>query len=227
MSFDPERFVADCFAAALESRSELAVRDVVMDAIRAGSWIDRALGTDSPAGGPVTLIASERLTIQRFQWPGGYRCCPHEHRMWAVVGVYAGREINRCYDRTTTGLREREVIEVRSGEIIVMDADVVHTVENPAADRTAALHVYGGDLLSVARHGWDPSGLESPYDEVAAGERLGFIAIAGIEADRATEIDPESRYRALHDLVAAREQYRRFLTLEEARAVVQRAWPFR
>jgi hypothetical protein len=106
-----------------------------------------------------------------------------------------------------------------------MDADVVHSVENPAADRTAALHVYGGDLLTVARHGWDPSGVEMPYDEVEAGERLGFAAIVGIEKERATDIDPESRYRVLKELVAARDRCRRFLTLEEARAIVERAWP--
>ena len=44
---------------------------------------------------PDTLFASPEITVQRIVWRGGARSNVHEHRMWAVVGVYAGAEVNQ------------------------------------------------------------------------------------------------------------------------------------
>ena len=221
MAFDRDAFVADCVAAASESEPELAVREVVADAVVNAWSIDSVLGTGSGEAGPLTLLSSDGLTIQRIQWPGGYRCCPHEHRMWAVVGVYTGQETNRRYARSGSGLRELDAVEARAGDVVVMDAEVIHTVENPSPERTAALHVYGGDLLGVARHGWNPSGSEVPFDDVAAGERIGFAAIVGVEEEQGAELDADARFEVLSALVEARERERRFLTLDEAREIVR------
>jgi predicted metal-dependent enzyme (double-stranded beta helix superfamily) len=42
---------------------------------------------------------------------------------------------------------------------------VIHTVHNPTDRYTAAIHVYGGDLLGTARSQWDArTSTEEPYD---------------------------------------------------------------
>jgi len=43
--------------------------------------------------------------------------------------------------------------------------DIIHSVTNPTAKLTAALHVYGGDFFSRERSEWDSENLEErPYD---------------------------------------------------------------
>ena len=43
--------------------------------------------------------------------------------------------------------------------------DIIHTVTNPLARLTGAIHVYGGDFFAVARSEWDPEMLlEREYD---------------------------------------------------------------
>jgi len=43
--------------------------------------------------------------------------------------------------------------------------DVIHTVTNPLARLTGAIHVYGGDFYAVARSEWDAETLlEREYD---------------------------------------------------------------
>ena len=43
--------------------------------------------------------------------------------------------------------------------------NVIHSVTNPLARMTGALHVYGGDFFGVERSEWDPETLtEGRYD---------------------------------------------------------------
>ncbi len=43
--------------------------------------------------------------------------------------------------------------------------DVIHSVTNPVARLTGAIHVYGGDFFAVSRSEWDPETLhEGRYD---------------------------------------------------------------
>jgi predicted metal-dependent enzyme (double-stranded beta helix superfamily) len=37
--------------------------------------------------------------------------------------------------------------------------DIIHSVTNPLARLTGAIHVYGGDFFAVARSEWDPETL--------------------------------------------------------------------
>ena len=43
--------------------------------------------------------------------------------------------------------------------------DIIHSVRNPLARFTGALHVYGGDFFATERSEWNPETLlEQPYD---------------------------------------------------------------
>jgi predicted metal-dependent enzyme (double-stranded beta helix superfamily) len=94
---------------------------------------------------------------------------PHDHRMWAVIGVYTGREDNIFWRRVegkAGGLIEAagaKSLGERCAEPLARD--VIHSVTNPLARLTAAIHVYGGDFYGVKRSDWDPENLlERDYD---------------------------------------------------------------
>ncbi len=55
------------------------------------------------------------------------------------------------------------------GDCTPLGPDIIHSVTNPIARLTGAIHVYGGDFLSQERSEWDPETLhERPYDVAKA-----------------------------------------------------------
>jgi predicted metal-dependent enzyme (double-stranded beta helix superfamily) len=89
--------------------------------------------------------------------------------MWAVIGVYGGREDNIFWRRIAeAGENQLEAAGARS--IAVRDAqplgdDIIHSVTNPTSKFTAAIHVYGGDFFAAHRSEWDSDTLsEHPSD---------------------------------------------------------------
>src|SRR5262245_20870890 len=101
--FDLGAFVADCRAALGESRPEVAVRDLVECAVAQPGEVERMLGTPS-WGGFTALHRSPELTIINVVWAPGMAIHPHDHRLWAVIGLYGGREDNTFYRRSPEGL---------------------------------------------------------------------------------------------------------------------------
>jgi predicted metal-dependent enzyme (double-stranded beta helix superfamily) len=90
---------------------------------------------------------------------------PHNHNMWAVIGVYTGREDNIFWRRNG------DVIEAAGANALcVKDAeplgkDIIHSVTNPIQKLTGAIHIYGGDFFNESRSEWDPEELtERRYD---------------------------------------------------------------
>jgi len=50
-------------------------------------------------------------------------------------------------------------------DALAFGPDLIHSVVNPSAKVTGAIHVYGGDFLAIERSEWDPDSLqERPYD---------------------------------------------------------------
>jgi predicted metal-dependent enzyme (double-stranded beta helix superfamily) len=49
---------------------------------------------------------------------------------------------------------------------------VIHSVTNPLARFTGALHVYGGDFFAAERSEWDPETLAEQRYDVARALRL-------------------------------------------------------
>jgi predicted metal-dependent enzyme (double-stranded beta helix superfamily) len=162
--FDLDTFVADCRAALGESTPEVAVREVVERAMAQPAEVERALGTPN-WGGVTTLHRSIELTILNVVWAPGMTIYPHDHRMWAVIGIYGGREDNTFYRRSPDGLvvAGRKDLELR--DAVMLGKNVVHAVTNPLREFTGAIHVYGGDFFATPRSEWTPDTLEErPYD---------------------------------------------------------------
>jgi predicted metal-dependent enzyme (double-stranded beta helix superfamily) len=162
--FDLDTFVADCRAALGESTAEVAVRELVEHAIAQPAEVERALGTPN-GGGVTTLHRSPELTILNVVWAPGMAIHPHDHRMWAVIGLYGGREDNTFYRRSAEGLVVAGSKELGIRDAALLGKNVVHAVTNPLRVFTGAIHVYGGDFFATPRSEWTPDTLEErPYD---------------------------------------------------------------
>jgi len=88
--------------------------------------------------------------------------------MWAVVGVYCGREDNIFWRRAADDNSRIEAAGARSigaGEARSLGRNIIHSVTNPTSNFTGAIHVYGGDFFAVERSEWNPESLmEQPFD---------------------------------------------------------------
>ncbi len=169
--FDLERFIAACEAAVAETDSHTAVREVVAGAARDPAAVLARLGEPTRAGIGV-LHRSQRVTILNFVWGPRMSFMPHNHHMWAVIGLYTGREDNIFWRRLPGEGNRLEAAGARSvgpGETCPLGAEIIHSVLNPLPRLSAAIHVYGGDFLEQARSEWDPETLtERAYDPAKA-----------------------------------------------------------
>ena len=157
--FDLDRFFADCQDAVTADPSHKLVRDVVARAVSEPATVLGAIGEPQRAGIKV-MFHAPNLTVLNVIWGPGMTIMPHDHRMWAVIGVYTGREDNIYWRRLPADAdRGIEAAGARSlcrGDCTPLGAD----------------HVYGGDFLQQERSEWDPETLhERPYD-VAKAMRL-------------------------------------------------------
>jgi predicted metal-dependent enzyme (double-stranded beta helix superfamily) len=162
--FDLDTLVNDCRAALAEPAPPIAVRDVVQRAISEPARVDAALG-DPGEGGIRTLHHAADLTILQIVWPPRVELFPHDHRMWATIGVYGGVEENTFYRRGDHGVAVAGGRDLHAGDVLVLGDEAVHSVRNPRRSPTVAIHVYGGDFFAVPRSQFDPETLvESPFD---------------------------------------------------------------
>lgn len=162
--FDVDRFIADCRAALAERSPELAVKEVVKRAVSDPAAVETALGTPSE-GQIATLHRSPELTVLNVIWAPGMRLYPHDHRMWAVIGLYGGREDNAFYRRADGSLTPAGGRELNERDVIALGHAVIHSVANPLRRFAGGIHVYGGDFFNTPRTDWDPDTLqERPWD---------------------------------------------------------------
>lgn len=162
--FERDRFIEECRAALKEGNAQAAVREVVARAVSDPAQIIRALG-EPKRGGLEKMHIADDLTILHLTWGPRMEFKPHDHRMWAVIGIYGGCEQNVFYRRSERGLARHGTKELNAKDTIAFGENVVHAVTNPLDRITAAIHVYGGNLLEIPRSEWDPSTFEEqPYD---------------------------------------------------------------
>lgn len=146
---DVDTLVAQLRDCLTETTPSLAARDVLN-----ATDLSKAL----PAvelGGITTLHNSDDLTVLQVVWTPGMRLNPHNHEMWAVIGMYGGVEDNAFYRRIEGGLEPAGGKEVPAGEVLVLGHDVIHSVANTRQEFAAAVHVYGGDFFGTDRSEWD------------------------------------------------------------------------
>ena len=166
--FDLELFKSECAEAASSGAGQQAIREIVARAVEAPGAVLNSLG--EPRRAEVkTLHQSADLTILNVIWGPRMTVMPHNHNMWAVIGIYTGREDNILWRRRpdAPGSRIEAAGAKALGErdTLPLGRDIIHSVTNPIGRLTGAIHVYGGDFFGVPRSEWDPERLvEQPLE---------------------------------------------------------------
>ncbi len=168
MAFDRERFVEDCIAAHHEADGVSAVREVLTRAIRDHRAVLSGLGEPKQAGLDVRL-ASPTLTIFAAHWTPQMNLLPHDHMMWALIGIYTGREDNIFWRRREDTIEAFGANCLFEGDVAELPANAIHSVTNPLLRFAGGIHIYGGDFFETARHQWDP---ETLNEELSDGETI-------------------------------------------------------
>ena len=183
--FSKDKFLEDCKGAVAEGQR--AIRALVLAAVADPAGIRAELGEPTQAG-VFPLHHAPDLTVINFVWAPYMTLLPHNHNMFAVIGIYGGREDNvfwrRRADAGGAGLEAAGADSMGAGQVATLGPDIIHSVANPIAKLTSAIHVYGGDFFDppVPRSQWDHETLvEQPWD---------------MNNTRATFRDAETRFNA-------------------------------
>jgi predicted metal-dependent enzyme (double-stranded beta helix superfamily) len=166
--FDLDHFISDCKAALKETVPQTAVREVVERTVSEPGSLIRRLGEPADAG-IQKIYCDDDLTILNVAWAPWMTLLPHNHRMWAVIGIYTGREDNIFWRRIPGApegkLEAAGAKALSEKDAVVLGPDIIHSVTNPIPRTTGAIHVYGGDFFRISRSEWDSETLcEGPYD---------------------------------------------------------------
>ena len=173
--FDLEQFTADCRTALKADSSHKSVREVLARAIADPAHILKAVGEPTRPG-IQKLYHAPDLTILNVIWGPMMTVTPHDHHMWAVIGIYTGREDNVFWRRVPDGNGRIEAAGARAlsvGDAEPLGHNIIHSVTNPIPRLTGAIHIYGGDFFAAHRSEWDAETLmEGPMDGKRAVRRF-------------------------------------------------------
>src|SRR4051794_2481496 len=118
MAITVDEIVDRCRSAIGEHTPPLAVRDVVDELVRDPATLEGAIGPVTE-GGIRTLHRAPDLTVLHIAWTPGMQLNPHEHAMWAVVGLYGGQEDNTFYRRVESGIETSGGRSLERGQVLV------------------------------------------------------------------------------------------------------------
>jgi len=170
--FDLEHFVSDVRAANKESNAQRAVEEVLARALAHPASVLEGLGEPTTVG-LSPIFRAHDLTILNIVWPPWMMLPPHNHLMWATIGIYTGREDNIIWKRQAGGIVEAAgASSLSEGEVFSLPHDAIHSVTNPIPRLTAAVHIYGGDFFAAQRSEWDPDSLEEHPQDFEAVQQL-------------------------------------------------------
>jgi predicted metal-dependent enzyme (double-stranded beta helix superfamily) len=176
-----DNFVQDCIDANREDDAQGAVLEVLAKAVSDPGKMLAAVGEPARAGISI-FYRSTTLTIFSAAWTPQMNLMPHNHLMWANIGIYTGREDNIFWRDTDDRIEAVGAKALFEGDAASLPVDAIHSVTNPLLRFTGGIHIYGGDFFNTARSQWDAETLEEePSDgDVIRGiferenERLGI-----------------------------------------------------
>ena len=162
---DLERFVDDVRRASREGDAQRAVDEVLARTVSEPALLLASLGEPRTAGIHM-LYNTGDLTILNVVWAPLMMLLPHDHNMWASIGIYTGREDNILWRRQGDRVEAAGASSLSERQVFPLPADAIHSVNNPIPRLTGAIHVYGGDFFATSgRSEWDPETLrERPWN---------------------------------------------------------------
>lgn len=162
--FDVDELIAQLETALEESEPRSAAKEVLARVMAQPDQVATAL---VPTAGGISLLHHRpHLTVINVAWAPGMRLMPHDHRMWALIGIYQGTEDNQFYRRDAQeGIVPSTGKRLETGDLTLLGTETIHSVANPSDRLTGAIHVYGGDFVLQPRSQWGPGDLvERTYD---------------------------------------------------------------
>ena len=157
-----------------------AVRAALANLIAEDDWLPEAFARPDPDRYTQYLLHCdplERFSVVSFVWGPGQATPLHDHRVWGLVGMLRGSEIETRYARDDHGrLTELGSTTLCRGDVAVLrpDEDDIHVVRNAFPDRVSvSIHVYGGNIGAINRAVYDPiSGVRKPFVSGYANDAL-------------------------------------------------------
>ena len=163
-----ERLLEELKRAGGEKDAQAAVRAVLERAVSEPGKLLASIGEPREAG-IHTLYRAPDLTILNVVWAPLMVLLPHNHRMWATIGIYTGREDNILWRSAGPRVGAFGAASLSEKDVFDLPDDAIHSVVNPIPRLTGAIHVYGGDFFAAPRSEWDSDTLrERPFDIEAA-----------------------------------------------------------
>eukprot|EP00978_Attheya_sp_CCMP212_P025741 scaffold83347_cov42-Attheya_sp.AAC.2 len=159
MTFSVDIFATECKAAMdaamddNEARQKAAAQYLrqVMDE-NSTEDILKVLHDSIPPGagvGEMIIHASPELTMLYARIPPHFQSAVHDHTIFACIGCLVGVEENKFYEVEGNTISVDEEFALKPGNVLELDADVIHSIENPSDDTLHALHIYGGDFNAI------------------------------------------------------------------------------
>jgi len=159
------------FAELLESSSDEATiltrgTALLSDLVAHDDWLPAEYAKPDPIRYQQYLLhcdSRERFSIVSFVWGIGQATPVHDHRVWGLVGVLRGSELNEDFVRDgadrliSTGAPKR----LGAGSVTALSPRIgdVHRVSNAERDRVSvSIHVYGANIGAVERATYDAHG---------------------------------------------------------------------
>jgi predicted metal-dependent enzyme (double-stranded beta helix superfamily) len=169
--FDHERFIDDVRLARNDTDAQQAIEALLRRAVERPHQIISEIGEPVEAG-IHTLYRGDDVTILNVVWAPLMVLLPHNHNMWASIGIYSGREDNIIWQRTDDrGVTAVDAASLSEKQVFSLSREAIHSVVNPIGRMTGAIHIYGGDFFAPGRSEWDAETLdERPFDLASARE---------------------------------------------------------
>ena len=111
----------------------------------------------------------------------------HDHRVWGLVGVLRGSELNEAFVRDSAGnlVSAGPPERLAAGTVAALSPRIgdVHRVANAERDRVSiSIHVYGGNIGAVERATYDalgtPKRFVSGYANRNIPESVGQVVLS-------------------------------------------------
>ncbi|TWT10096.1 cysteine dioxygenase [Reyranella sp. CPCC 100927] len=136
---------------------------LVADLVAHDDWLPEEMAAGVADGYRQHLLycdPQERFSLVSFVWGPGALTPVHDHTVWGLIGMLRGSEVDQRYQRdpATGQLCPGPTMTMVAGDVAALSPTLgdIHQVRNAFTDRTSiSVHVYGGNIGSLARHRFD------------------------------------------------------------------------
>ncbi len=147
-------------------------------------WLPEEYAAPDPARYRQYLLhcdSRERFSIVSFVWGPGQATPVHDHRVWGLVGVLRGAELNQAFEPVVAADGGARLVphgdpqRLTPGAVTAVSPTIgdIHQVANAFQERVSiSIHVYGGNIGAVERATYDGEGRAKPFVSGYANERL-------------------------------------------------------